>query len=345
MNPLKHFLVVFAALSLSTGIGLIAEFQRMRPVVFKGATGIVQDIVLSPNGKLLAAASSDNTIMLWDVATHRGQTTLRGLVGKVFALAFSPDSKMLAAAGGNDHTIMLWETATGKRLAGLRGHTDTIHCVAFSPDGKTLASASSDKTSTLWDLVSCKPRMTLRGHTSAASSLSFSPDGQTLASGSWDETIRLWEIASGKQTMELHHQGYVYHVIFSPDGKHLASGDMGAVVKLWDSATGEELPLEEPPSFDEGVDCVAFSLDSKRLCAACNNQIAFWEVKNGRNIANYDYISGALTEMIDDALRRRGWALDYGRVVVRTVSFTPDGRPIAMVTDDPIVEMRPLPDF
>jgi WD40 repeat protein len=108
-------------------MGLIAEFQRLRTSIFHGATGIVQNIVLSPDGQLLAASSADNTIKLWDVATRRSRASLRGLVGHVSTLAISPDGKTLAAAGGKDHTIMLWETATGRALAVLRGHSDTIH--------------------------------------------------------------------------------------------------------------------------------------------------------------------------------------------------------------------------
>ncbi|HEX7377258.1 MAG TPA: serine/threonine-protein kinase, partial [Pirellulales bacterium] len=61
--------------------------------------------------------------------------TLRGHVGDVYHVVFSPDGASLASAG-RDHSVRLWNAVTGQTLATLAGHTDEVNCVAWSPDGK-----------------------------------------------------------------------------------------------------------------------------------------------------------------------------------------------------------------
>jgi WD40 repeat protein len=67
----------------------------------------VFSVAFSPDGKLLASGSEDDTVKLWDVASGRELQTLRGHAGNVSSVAFSPDGKLLAS-GSSDGIIRLW---------------------------------------------------------------------------------------------------------------------------------------------------------------------------------------------------------------------------------------------
>ena len=91
-------------------------------------------MAFSGDGRLLASASSDRTVRVWDVAAAKCVAVLTGHTDEVFSAVFHPDGKRLASAG-RDRAIWLWDLATGQEVARLEGHTNYVFSLAFSPDG------------------------------------------------------------------------------------------------------------------------------------------------------------------------------------------------------------------
>ena len=81
-----------------------AEAQRPDLLVQTGHSNKVDSIAFSPDGKLLASSSWDNTIKLWDVARGSELRTFTGHSWIVHGVAFSPDGKLLAS-GSFDRTM------------------------------------------------------------------------------------------------------------------------------------------------------------------------------------------------------------------------------------------------
>jgi WD40 repeat protein len=97
----------------------------------------VTSVTFSPDGKLIASASMDGSIIVWDVDTHQpvGEPLTMEAPPSV---ALSPDGKMLAS-GSYDESIILSDVNTHQPITQLWGDKNYVMSVAFSPDGKTLA--------------------------------------------------------------------------------------------------------------------------------------------------------------------------------------------------------------
>jgi RNA polymerase sigma factor (sigma-70 family) len=130
----------------------VAAGKEVR-VIETGA--IVAAVAFAPDGKVLATGLGDGRVVLWDAATGKELRALAGATDSTYALAFSPDSRLLAAAGPVEkdkkrtNQARLWDARTGELL---RSWEDTAASLAFTPDGRALAVLGRDGAVRLWEL-------------------------------------------------------------------------------------------------------------------------------------------------------------------------------------------------
>jgi WD40 repeat protein len=116
-----------------------------------GHTSEVNAVAFAPSDPdLLASASTDETVRLWDLSKHtQVGEPLRDNRGAVYGVAFSPDARLLAGGGAN--SVVLWDVESRTRLGDpLEAEDGVVEAVAFDSDGTTLASAYEDGKVRLW---------------------------------------------------------------------------------------------------------------------------------------------------------------------------------------------------
>ncbi|MCJ1423104.1 hypothetical protein MMC29_000985, partial [Sticta canariensis] len=291
-------------------------FAPIMSITLEGHLNCIKALAFSPDGKVLASASEDAMVKLWNANTGVALQTLEGHLERVNAVVFSPDGKVLASAS-NDTTVKLWNAGTGAALQTLEGHWNRVNVVVFSPDNKVLASASDDATVKLWDAGTGAALQTLMGHSNRIKAVAFSPDSKVLVSVSYDAMVKLWDTGTGAALQTLKgHVSSVTTVAFSPDGKVLASASEDAMVKLWDTGTGAVLQtLKWDMSF---VTAVAFSPDGKVLASASTDAM----------VKLWDAGTGAALQTLKGHLGR-----------VQAVAFSPDGKVLASASSDATVKL------
>ena len=198
-----------------------------------------------------------------DDGDWRGEVA--GHTQSVWALAFKPNSHLLAS-GSSDDTVRLWDVDDNTNLRHvrtLRGHTDAVRSVAWSPDGRTLASASLDGTVRLWNPNNGINFAVLRGHTERVEGVAWSPNGRILASGSHDDTVRLWDPDThGTLRVLRGHSSNVKALAFHPNGETLASGSSNEI-RLWNPNTGAHKATFT--GFNNSPNALAFSPNGQIL--------------------------------------------------------------------------------
>ncbi|EGZ18664.1 hypothetical protein PHYSODRAFT_498211 [Phytophthora sojae] len=162
-----------------------------------GPSDGVTSVALSPDGRLLAAASLDKVVRIWDTETAQLLDRLEGHSDSVYSIAFSPDGKNVIS-GSLDRNIMLWDvcaqgrTTTRPRML-FQGHKDFVLSVAYTPDGRWLMSGSKDRSVVFWDPRSSRSVLTLTGYRNSVISVASSPASPYFATGSGDCFAVIWK--------------------------------------------------------------------------------------------------------------------------------------------------------
>ena len=295
---------LFRLTQLNTKVSRIIRHEGVRRISF------------SPDGKYLASAGNEESIILWDAASGQPAGITFPLEYGFDAMSFSPDGKYLATASGQQ--IILWDV-TGGQQKYIGFLPDGVTNISFSPDGKILATGGKASI-ILWNIASGQPiGEPLPGfYNEGEQNISFSPDGKILAYTSGENSLSdiiFWDVATGQPIQEplQANSGFIHAISFSPDGNILASAGEGENIILWDTASRQPI-TRIFHGHSAGVLSISFSPDGNTLATASRDRkIILWDVASGQRV---------------------GEVLSVHNGEVTNVTFRPDGNTLASCSLD-----------
>lgn len=209
------------------------------------------NIDISPDGKLLAAASADSLIHVYDIESTKEIKKLKGHRSRARDVAFLDNN--LLFSGSNDQYTYLWDVKQGKEIWNGRFHSKNIKSLNVSKDRTRLLSASNDGAISVIKIEGLddfkEKNHLIHNIYNYVNEAVFSPDDKKVASVSGAGTVILWDLDSNSKEFEVELVKSLCSVAFSEDGKYLAVGSYNFVFVL-DAETGEILnviPVEGRP--------------------------------------------------------------------------------------------------
>ncbi|MFD9407140.1 hypothetical protein ACFWBN_08995 [Streptomyces sp. NPDC059989] len=305
---------------------LMSAFATPYTSRFTGHTSDVVSISFAPKSTVLATASWDRTVRLWDIADahHPVQLAVLNQPERLMSVAFGEGGRVLATA--SERSVRLWDVANPRapaELSTLPEQPSAPSWVAYRPGG-VIATGHTDGAARLWNVNDPRhPRLlaTLPGHTHTVTSVTFSPDGRTLAT-TGDTTARLWDVIDPAHPLLLDvlrgHTDTLTSAAFSPDGRTVATGSWDRTARVWDIGSGTRT---RPPAVLLGhpaiVWSVAFSPDGSTLVSVGGSTL-FWDVAAPAKPKRISTIQGGFYQ----------------------AAFSPDGRTLA--NSDRLLDLRDL---
>jgi len=299
-----------------------------------GHSSRVTALAWSLDGKRLASASYDKSVVVWDASNGNKLYTYRGHMQRVYALAWSPDSRYLVS-GGMDAAIQVWDASNGALLRSYVGHQAPVRALSWSPDGQYIASAGEDGTVHIWSAYSDTPFYVYRAHSQALYAVAWSPNSKFIVSGGEDKEVHIWRLPQDQSKRSLlraiserlntttlprkltGHYGRINDLAWSRDGMRIAAASSNYQLLIWNALSGV-LIFSHRTSSTGMKNAVAWSPDSVYLATGSNDKtVQVWNT--------------VLKKQCDSYRGHTGYVL--------AVAWSPDGTRIASAGVDRTVQV------
>ncbi|MGL4553775.1 MAG: WD40 repeat domain-containing protein [Gemmataceae bacterium] len=255
---------VFAALLAvaATPPAADPEARRTPAFVLKDGDVKLEDVQISPDGKLVAARGSrDEQVRVWSLPASRLLYRLdqRPLQLGGPALSFTRDGKSLLVwsdrhsadlSTSAEQRLRWYDPRTGKEARKLTGAAVFGDTVAQSPDGKLMVTG---------------------GH------------------GEDDEALYVREPQTGKPVFKFTPPQGVREAAFTPDGKHLYLANRADEIWSWDVATRERTQRRKQDPEVSGIDWLAFTPDGGRIGVGCRDSVSVLDRATGKRLRKTDF--------------------------------------------------------
>ena len=348
----------------------MTEFNKCRTMhLFEVDKKKIRAIAISPDEQLMACASKDPKIRLWDLKTNEIIFIFEGHAQEVNSVKFTPDGKRLVSCGG-DNTIRMWDLDEKKQIKMLRKNTKAVMNMALYGDANFGVFPLKYESVLICDLqknnIEIEILQKIEQKNGPVNCVIMNA-GETYSFFGSRGIIEIYET----ENWEMHdafaaHNGPITALVLQEAEQRLISASSDCLIKVWSIEDLEPKLLVTMTSHTMEIRDLAMNyLGTKLYSAAADKSIFIWDLKNFKKIANLEGSTGAVNTLCllskgvklfsgctDGYIRmwnlmdaRKFPFLEGHSAPITRIALTPDGNKLLSVGKDSYVIIWDLIDF
>jgi WD40 repeat protein/serine/threonine protein kinase len=264
-----------APIESQASLAQVALAQGTRRL-FEGHQASVTSAALNNTMSLIASASADASIRLWDANSGELIREIRGHRGDVLSVQFSADGQSLVSSGA-DFLAIVWNVNTGEERLRLTAHTAPVEQVLFTPDGTRIITGAGDGLVIVWDAQSGAELQRFTLHTAPILSFVINNSNQIL-SGSRDGRVLLWDYTTGEIIQELiTNNTSLTSLNLNSDSTQAVTAFADGTISVWNMSNGQILTRLQGITTE--ITSATFTSDNQYLLTATqDSKIYYWNL-------------------------------------------------------------------
>ncbi|MBN2814367.1 MAG: hypothetical protein JXQ80_09835 [Bacteroidales bacterium] len=218
----------------TSGIQLFNLNTANEAEILQGHKSWVEALAFTTDSKGLFSASTDKTIIYWDLIAGTNSVFATLPNSTVKCLAVSPAGRYLLG-GTNDGRLIRWNMDTKEETVLFKSDKNTIYAIAVNSSATRIAFVDVSGSLRILDARSGGTLRTIAAHSARILDVKFSPDDRQIATSSMDKTVKIWDAnnLNNRPIIINKHTGWVVSVAFSPNGNYLISSGADMNIYAW----------------------------------------------------------------------------------------------------------------